>query len=67
MVNTQIDFSADIKFIEYVLSILADSRTKKQATNRLYGLLTLRKEQESNCVTYSEEMIKDYIQKRKEN
>lgn len=58
---------ADINLIEYILHIVRESRTKKRIEVRLQGLLRFRQERDSNCITYTKEMINDYISEKKEN
>jgi len=57
--------TADIKLIEFVLYVLQDSRTKKHAERRLLGLLQTRRETDSGCITYTQEMISKYTEETK--
>ena len=54
-------------FLTYVLYVLKDSRTKKRAEARIHGLIGKRLESLNNCISFTEEMINDYIaEKEKE-
>lgn len=51
------------KFLQYVLYILRDSRSKKRAQARIEALLKIRMNDLQNCIIYTDEMIKEYIEK----
>lgn len=62
--NEQSIQTADIKLIEFVIYVLENSRTKKHALNRLYGLLQKRREADAGCTVYTQEMINNYTEEQ---
>lgn len=53
--------SEEVKVLEYAVFVLKDSRSKRHALARLEGLLIKKRQDGSNCVTYSQEQINEYM------
>ena len=50
----------ETQFLQYVMYVLSDSRSKRQAESRISGLIQKRLQTTSNLVEYDIEMIKQY-------
>jgi len=58
--NESRNIEAESEFLQYVLYVIKNSRSKRQAETRISGLISTRLSNNGSLITYTDSMIKDY-------